>query len=122
MPCHPGRAGAGGAHGAGAELQGGRMAAPTVGPAARGASGWRPDPAGSPAGGGPGVAEDERRAGSVSRQACEAMDREDGLRGVRERFQLPAGLIYMDGNSLGPLPKATPARLAEVGPRPCLGC
>ena len=29
-------------------------------------------------------------------------------------FHLPEGVIYLDGNSLGPLPKSAPARLAEV--------
>lgn len=33
---------------------------------------------------------------------------------TRERFALPEGTIYLDGNSLGPLPRAVPARLAEV--------
>lgn len=41
-------------------------------------------------------------------------DAADPLRPFRERFDLPAGVIYLDGNSLGALPKATPARLAEV--------
>lgn len=45
---------------------------------------------------------------------CEALDRADPLRAFRDRFALPEGVIYLDGNSLGPLPRATPARLAEV--------
>ena len=44
----------------------------------------------------------------------EALDRADPLAGFPARFALPEGVIYLDGNSLGPLPRATPARLAEV--------
>jgi kynureninase len=43
-----------------------------------------------------------------------ALDAADPLAPFRERFQLREGLIYLDGNSLGALPKATGARLAEV--------
>lgn len=41
-------------------------------------------------------------------------DAADPLSAYRDRFVLPKEVIYLDGNSLGMLPKATPARLAEV--------
>jgi kynureninase len=49
-----------------------------------------------------------------TRADCEALDRADPLRAMRGRYVLPAGLLYLDGNSLGALPAATPARVARA--------
>jgi kynureninase len=50
----------------------------------------------------------------ITRAACESLDAADPLRSFRDRFALPDGVIYLDGNSLGALPKATPARMRDV--------
>jgi len=42
------------------------------------------------------------------------LDAGDPLALFRERFDVPEGVIYLDGNSLGAMPRATPQRLAEV--------
>ncbi len=42
------------------------------------------------------------------------LDQDDPLARFRAEFELPADIIYLDGNSLGALPRATPARVAEV--------
>jgi kynureninase len=41
-------------------------------------------------------------------------DAEDPLARFRSRFSLPQGVVYLDGNSLGALPAATPDRLARA--------
>nr|WP_313670488.1 aminotransferase class V-fold PLP-dependent enzyme [Sandarakinorhabdus sp.] len=43
-----------------------------------------------------------------------ALDAADPLSGARARFRLPPGVVYLDGNSLGPLPAALPERLAQT--------
>ncbi len=43
-----------------------------------------------------------------------ALDKNDPCAAYRSAFDLPPGVIYLDGNSLGPLPRETRARLARV--------
>lgn len=43
-----------------------------------------------------------------------ALDAADPLRRFRERFALPEGVIYLDGNSLGPLPRATVTAMDDM--------
>src|SRR5271156_6235150 len=41
-----------------------------------------------------------------TREACVARDLSDPLAAFRDRFVVPDGVIYLDGNSLGPMPRA----------------
>ncbi|QDG79296.1 kynureninase [Labrenzia sp. PHM005] len=41
-------------------------------------------------------------------------DKNDVLRTKKDAFKIPEGVFYLDGNSLGVLPKNVPARVAEV--------
>ena len=45
---------------------------------------------------------------------CARWDASDPLAFARARFDLPEGMIYLDGNSLGALPRSTPSRIAAV--------
>ncbi len=47
-------------------------------------------------------------------QDCQNRDQHDPLRSLRQLFTLPEGVIYLDGNSLGAMPTAAPARIAQA--------
>ena len=48
----------------------------------------------------------------ITRDECARRDGEDPLRPLRELFVIPERVVYLDGNSLGALPRATAARVA----------
>ncbi|MBV2363714.1 kynureninase [Streptomonospora nanhaiensis] len=50
----------------------------------------------------------------TTREDCLRRDAADPLAAFRAEFALPENVIYLDGNSLGALPAATPGRVAEV--------
>jgi kynureninase len=49
-----------------------------------------------------------------TRADCEQWDHDDPLAAFRERFVLPDGVIYLDGNSLGALPKDSVESIAAT--------
>lgn len=51
---------------------------------------------------------------TITRSDCEKLDQQDPLAALREEFDLPAGVIYLDGNSLGARPKAALQRAQDV--------
>src|SRR4051794_13484181 len=50
----------------------------------------------------------------TTRNDCIQRDAQDPLAALRDRFDLPPGVIYLDGNSLGARPKAALARAQHV--------
>ena len=50
----------------------------------------------------------------MNREDCLALDAADPLAALREQFDLPPDLIYLDGNSLGVLPRSAAARVQAV--------
>lgn len=45
---------------------------------------------------------------------AQTLDKQDSLAGLRQQFLLPQNTVYLDGNSLGPLPVAAKERAVEV--------
>jgi kynureninase len=50
----------------------------------------------------------------ITLQDCQAMDSADPLARCRDAFALPEGVVYLDGNSLGALPKDAERRVRDV--------
>ena len=50
----------------------------------------------------------------ITRAACVERDCTDPLRSLRDRFIIPDGIIYLDGNSLGPMPRAAAGILSRT--------
>ena len=53
-------------------------------------------------------------AGVTNREDCVRADAADPLAGFRAEFSLPDGLIYLDGNSLGPAPRRARSRAEQL--------
>lgn len=51
---------------------------------------------------------------SIDQLFCKTLDQSDPLAALREEFNLPAGMIYLDGNSLGAQPKVAFLRAQQV--------
>lgn len=69
---------------------------------------------GKPVGGAQATTISAYSAPVLTRSDCQTLDAADPLGTHRHRFRLPDGVIYLDGNSLGPVVDTVPARLAAA--------
>jgi kynureninase len=51
---------------------------------------------------------------AATREDCEALDAADPVAPLKARFALPKHVVYLDGNSLGALPRHVPERVAHT--------
>jgi kynureninase len=56
----------------------------------------------------------EKMRPEMTRSHAEGLDAADPLARHRDAFVMPAATIYLDGNSLGPLPRGVPARMQRA--------
>ena len=50
----------------------------------------------------------------ITLQDCQHQDLQDPLGSLRDLFDIPEALVYLDGNSLGALPRSTATRIART--------
>ena len=50
----------------------------------------------------------------ITLQDCQQQDLQDPLGSLRDLFDIPEALVYLDGNSLGALPRSTATRIART--------
>ncbi len=50
----------------------------------------------------------------MDRETCLSFDQQDPLSQIRNHFAVPEGIVYLDGNSLGALPRETGRRIEQV--------
>ncbi len=55
-----------------------------------------------------------KKPSMITLQDCQQQDANDPLRTLRDLFSIPNNVIYLDGNSLGAMPKTAAARAAQV--------
>jgi kynureninase len=60
------------------------------------------------------MTDNKKESSVITLQDCGQRDTTDPLRSLRSLFSIPAGVIYLDGNSLGVMPKAAAARAAQI--------